>query len=197
MKCVLSSDGYCKAVLHACRWPDKEVIGLLLGSIDKNQIVIRDAIPLFHSQTLSMMLEAALLQVEKYCESVESVRIVGCYFANSNLSDDRVNVVATRLAERIASHYQNACVLAIDNKSIGDEEVSLPAKAYLWDPHQSMLKSTSDVQLAEGTKAALSSYMDSAVYTAICDFDDHFDDLSKDWTNTGIFLTNTGNKNLL
>jgi hypothetical protein len=59
----LNNQGYWKLLLHAARFPDKTVNGLLLGKGSGDGVSITDAIPLFHQHTLAPMLESATMLV--------------------------------------------------------------------------------------------------------------------------------------
>ena len=66
MKFTVSVKAYSKILLHACKYPHKAVNGILIsGSVGSpNEVVIVDAIPLFHQCLgLAPMLEVALAQV--------------------------------------------------------------------------------------------------------------------------------------
>ena len=66
MKITISVKAYSKILLHACKYPHKAVNGVLIaGSAGgSNEILIVDAIPLFHQCLgLAPMLEVALAQV--------------------------------------------------------------------------------------------------------------------------------------
>ena len=64
----ISAKAYAKIVLHCCKYPQKAVNGVVIGTFsDKDQgsgVQIQDAIPLFHlNLSLAPMLEVALRQV--------------------------------------------------------------------------------------------------------------------------------------
>ena len=62
-----SSASICKMILHAARYPQRAVNGVVLAEArgkESEEVIIRDAVPLFHYQLgLSPMLEIALTQV--------------------------------------------------------------------------------------------------------------------------------------
>jgi ER membrane protein complex subunit 8/9 len=53
-----------KVLLHAARYPNNAINGVLLGSIEGDDVKVADVIPLFHtSLNLAMQLEVALAMV--------------------------------------------------------------------------------------------------------------------------------------
>ena len=68
---TISLKAYSKIILHCCKYPHKELNGVVIGSISKETqtVQIQDCIPLFHLGIgLTPMLEVALTQV--VCECV-------------------------------------------------------------------------------------------------------------------------------
>ena len=62
----ISLKAYSKIILHCCKYPDKAVNGVVIGSVSKKDqsVQIQDAIPMFHlGLGLAPMLEVALTQV--------------------------------------------------------------------------------------------------------------------------------------
>jgi hypothetical protein len=68
---TLNNQGYWKLLLHAARFPDKGVNGLLLGKASSDGVSVTDAIPLFHQHTLAPMLESATMLVTS-CKALTS-----------------------------------------------------------------------------------------------------------------------------
>lgn len=65
---AISAKAYAKIVLHCCKYPQRAVNGVVIGTFsDKDQgagVLIQDAVPLFHQNlSLAPMLEVALRQV--------------------------------------------------------------------------------------------------------------------------------------
>ena len=68
---TLSTTAYCKLLLHAAKYPERAINGVLLAekakSKDSKGLKVVDAIPLFHlTLGLAPMMEVALMQV---CET--------------------------------------------------------------------------------------------------------------------------------
>lgn len=73
MRFVLFPKAYAKLIFHCCKYPHKELNGVLIGSISKkdNSVHVNDVIPLFHfNLALSPMLEVALAQVSTCTQDV-------------------------------------------------------------------------------------------------------------------------------
>lgn len=64
----VSPRAYALALLHAAKYPDAQVCGLLLGSLDKDgEVNVTTGLPLFHHwASLTPMLEVALTQASKH-----------------------------------------------------------------------------------------------------------------------------------
>ena len=65
---TLSTTAYCKLLLHAAKYPQRAINGVLLAdkarSKDSKGLKVVDAIPLFHlTLGLAPMMEVALIQV--------------------------------------------------------------------------------------------------------------------------------------
>lgn len=59
----ISATAYLKVILHACRYPSRSILGVLLGSVAKDgSVEVSDAIPAFHSNPLAPALEICFLQ---------------------------------------------------------------------------------------------------------------------------------------
>ena len=60
----LSLRAYAKLVLHACKFSQRAVCGVVLGNEENGRVVVTDAVPLLHQGLgLSPMITAALIQV--------------------------------------------------------------------------------------------------------------------------------------
>ena len=62
----VSPKAYGKLVFHCCKYPHAAVNGVLIGAVSKkdNNVVIQDAVPLFHHDlSLAPMLAVAVAQV--------------------------------------------------------------------------------------------------------------------------------------
>ena len=83
---TLSTTAYCKLLLHAAKYPQRAINGVLLAekarSKDSKGLKVVDAIPLFHlTLGLAPMMEVALMQV---CETGVKPVIVPTMQTNRN-----------------------------------------------------------------------------------------------------------------
>ena len=67
-----------KAIAHTLKHSNKDCIGILLGKADKGNIVVEDAVPLFHDRVFASALESAFTMVQCVYEDRQ---IVGVYDA--------------------------------------------------------------------------------------------------------------------
>lgn len=63
MRYTIASPAYWTVVLHAARYPQHAVSGVLIGKKIEGGVAIMEAVALFHTQVLAPMLEIALIQV--------------------------------------------------------------------------------------------------------------------------------------
>lgn len=76
---TLTPLAYALPLLHAARHTSSTVLGLLLGSVAANEVVIDDAIPLLHNYTfLSPMAEVGLSLAQEEAKRQGS-KVVGVY----------------------------------------------------------------------------------------------------------------------
>ncbi|XP_076112535.1 ER membrane protein complex subunit 8-like [Mytilus galloprovincialis] len=186
----LTSAAYCKILLHAAKYPHCAVNGVLLAEEPKNKdhkhIRFVDCIPLFHlSLSIAPMLEAALLQIEAYSKSIGCV-IAGYYQANENLDDNVLNNAAKIIGKRIYDNNPDTCIFIVDNNKVSPLAVSEAYNIYTFKESnwgKTDKRPTTDEETLELSRMLLST-PDS--YRQLVDFDNHFDDLSKDWRNLQI-----------
>ncbi|CAO2633770.1 ER membrane protein complex subunit 8 [Lemmus lemmus] len=107
----LTTQAYCKMVLHGAKYPRCAVNGLLVAERQRprkehlpgsgSHTLFVDCIPLFHSTlALAPMLEVALTLIESWCKE-NSYVIAGYYQANERVKDVSPNQVAEWVASRI------------------------------------------------------------------------------------------------
>ncbi|XP_030895468.1 ER membrane protein complex subunit 8-like [Leptonychotes weddellii] len=110
----LTTQAYCKMVLHGAKYPHCAVNGLLvaekqkprkehlpLGGPGAHHTLFVDCIPLFHGTlALAPMLEVALTLIDSWCKD-NSYVIAGYYQANERVKDARYVRAKTLLSERL------------------------------------------------------------------------------------------------
>eukprot|EP00271_Cylindrocystis_brebissonii_P018989 TRINITY_DN5577_c0_g1_i1.p1 TRINITY_DN5577_c0_g1~~TRINITY_DN5577_c0_g1_i1.p1 ORF type:complete len:243 (-),score=34.49 TRINITY_DN5577_c0_g1_i1:708-1436(-) len=231
----LSQTAYVKLLLHCLKNPYGAVNGVLLGVAPDRpvtpaltdqdashredgegnsgsaggtaNVVIEDAIPLFHSGLgLAPLLEIALAQIEEHCQRSRSsgkhkgLSIVGLYYANELHDDQELGPIARKIADHIAKSCPMACALLVDNEVLTEavkHSVSQPAvQLYSCDSSRTWRKSrqssggvlATEVRLREVmAPQLLVDYVAEERYREVVDFEDHLDDLRKDWLNPDLF----------
>ncbi|NWX49838.1 EMC8 protein, partial [Steatornis caripensis] len=193
----LTTQAYCKMVLHSAKYPHCAVNGLLVaerpsGAPRREQAgppsLFVDCIPLFHGTlALAPMLEVALTLIDSWCKE-NSYVIAGYYQANERVKDASPNQVAEKVASRIAEGFNDTALIMVDNTKFTMECVEPAIHVYelhenKWrckDPHVDFCEDWSEAQ------RIAASLLDSKSYETLVDFDNHLDDIRNDWTNPEI-----------
>ncbi|XP_073009044.1 ER membrane protein complex subunit 8/9 homolog [Typha latifolia] len=195
----LSQSAYIKLVLHALKHRSAAVNGLLVGHLTEDGaavVHIADSIPLSHSQiALLPSLELALIQVEEHFSS-KGMGIVGYYHANERYDDRELGNAAKKIGDHVFRYFPRAAVLLLDDKKV--EELMEgkgrdPAlQLYTRDSSKSWRQVGSDgssqlILKEPSANIVLVDYIASQKWQELVDFDDHLDDISKDWLNPDLF----------
>lgn len=199
----ISERAYIKSVLHAVKHKTSAVNGILIGRVSGDGIEggdftlhIVDAVPLFHSQlALLPMLELALLQVDEHLALEKGgLQIVGYYHANERFDDYDLNPVARKIGDHIVRYCQQAVLLLLDNKQLAslakDESKKSVLQLYVRDASRVWKQGgqagilSGELALKEATaNNLLVSYMSEGRDQRVVDFDEHLEDVTKDWLN--------------
>lgn len=197
-----------KILLHSASHPSYSINGLLIGrkhgkaaakalqgepgspssAQDKGSIEILDCLPLFHtSLSLSPMAEVGLIQAEAFARS-KGLQLIGYYQANEQIADVELGGIGKKITERIQSYAPEGCALLVDNSKL---------QGFLQQKEPTFLQ----LHVKEGGKtwtqlppSSLSGDFDSVPrefltlhgegrHHKLVDFDDHLNDISKDWLN--------------
>lgn len=199
MRYEIGQSAYIKLVLHALKHKTSTVNGVLLGrfaSHNEEVLEISEAVPLFHSQiALLPPLEIALLQIEEYF-GVQGLSIVGYFHANERFDDRELCNVAKNVGDHISRYFPQAAVLLLDNMKLealqsgkdGGPVMQLYTRdaSKGWKPVVADGKSRFTLK-EPSANVVLHDYIISEKWHDIVDFDDHLDDISKDWLNTELF----------
>ncbi|DBA99170.1 TPA: hypothetical protein ACH3X3_011792 [Trebouxia sp. C0006] len=180
-----------KILLHSAKYPAASVNGVLLGRVksDKKTVEIVDAIPLLHSfLSLAPALETALVQVSSYAKQQQDLELVGYYHANERFNDSDLGTPARKVADKLYSNNDVACILLLDSSRL---QSSLQKNAageffqlYLKDEGgRNWVKSPTDSSsLKYDSGSVLSVFLQMCTegrHTKLSDFDDHLNDLSR------------------
>ncbi|XP_043834402.1 ER membrane protein complex subunit 8-like [Dromiciops gliroides] len=197
----LTTQAYCKRVLHGAKYPHFAVNGLLVAEKQKprkeqpshsgphpHQTLLVDCIPLFHGTlALAPMLEVALTLIDSWCKD-NSYVIAGYYQANERVKDVSPNQVAEKVASRIAEGFNDAALIMVDNTKFTMECIEPTIHVYehpenKWrcrDPHYDYFEDWPEAQRISP------SLLDNKSYETLVDFDNHLDGIRNDWTNLEI-----------
>ncbi|XP_057568260.1 ER membrane protein complex subunit 8 isoform X2 [Hippopotamus amphibius kiboko] len=122
----LTTQAYCKMVLHGAKYPHCAVNGLLVAEKQKARrehpppggpgaphTLLVDCVPLFHGAlALAPMLEVALTLIDSWCKD-NSYVIAGYYQANERVKDASPNQVAEKVASRIAEGFSDTALIMV------------------------------------------------------------------------------------
>ncbi|GAU28286.1 hypothetical protein TSUD_256140 [Trifolium subterraneum] len=196
LKYEVSQNAYIKLVLHSLKHPTSAVNGVLIGRISNDTVEITDTVPLFHSQIpLLPQLEISLILIEEYF-SAKGLNIVGYFHANERSDEFELGGVAKNIGDHISRYFPQAAILLLDNKKLEALKKSKGSGAvtqlYVRDASKNWKLVPSDANNRFSLKEPsanliLLDYISSEKYRDIVDFDDHLDDISKDWLNPGLF----------
>ncbi|KAK6934632.1 ER membrane protein complex subunit 8/9 [Dillenia turbinata] len=194
----MGQNAYIKLVLHALKHKTSAVNGILVGRLSAvNDVVeISDSIPLFHSQIgLLPSLEIALMMVEEYF-SEKGLSIVGYFHANERFDDAELSNVAKNIGDHIHRYFPQSALLLLDNKKLKawskGKDRSPVMQLYTKDSSRSWklvgVDGSSRLTIREpSANIVLLDYISSKKWEDLVDFDDHLDDISKDWLNPELF----------
>ncbi|PIA37296.1 hypothetical protein AQUCO_03000116v1 [Aquilegia coerulea] len=197
LKYQIGQNAYIKLVLHAIKHKTSAVNGILLGRLLKDEVIeISDAIPLSHSNIgLLPTLEIALIQIEEQFGS-QGLSVVGYYHANERYDDFELNNIAKKIGDHIYRYFPQVAVLLLDNKKFealsNGKDRNPVVQLYTRDLSKSWKQAGSGgsgiLTLKEpSANLVLLDHISSESWQAVVDFDDHLDDISKDWLNPNLF----------
>lgn len=195
LKYEIAQNAYIKLVLHSLKHPTSAVNGVLIGRVNTSNDVVEvtDAVPLFHSHIpLLPQLEISLIMIEEYF-SAKGLNIVGYFHANERSDDSELGGVAKNIGDHICRYFPQAAILLLDNKKLDalkkSKDRSAILQLYVRDTSKNWKLVQSDrFSLKEpAANLVLLDYIESEKWNGIVDFDDHLDDISKDWLNPGLF----------
>ncbi|XP_010276826.1 PREDICTED: ER membrane protein complex subunit 8/9 homolog [Nelumbo nucifera] len=193
----IGQNAYIKLVLHALKHKTSATNGVLLGRlVDEDLVQISDSVPLSHSQIgLLPALEIALLQIEEHF-GAQGLSIVGYYHANERYDDFDLGSAARNIGDHIHRYFPQAAVLLLDNRKLETlsegKDRSPVVQLYTRDATRSWKQTGSDgnsrLTIKEpSANIVLLDYILSEKWKGIVDFDDHLDDIGKDWLNPDLF----------
>ncbi|XP_065862720.1 ER membrane protein complex subunit 8/9 homolog [Euphorbia lathyris] len=195
-KYEISQNAYIKLVLHALKHKSAAVDGVLVGRSSDDVIEITDSVPLFHNHLgLLPPLEISLILMEEYYSS-QGLGIVGYFHANERFDETELGTVAKNIGDHIFRYFPQAAILLLDNKKLEalakEKERSPIMQLYTRDTSKNwkLVGSDTSSRLVFKEPAAnvvLLDYISDKKWEDVVDFDDHLDDITKDWLNPDLF----------
>jgi len=187
---VIDARAMSKAIAHALRRPSVACCGAFLAdaraledddrtsSSASFEVRIVDAIPLFHSSSTSVaMMEIALEQVEAYAR-VRGRATIGAWSAPARRDDRDLGVRDQELMEVLQRKGHSRAFACVMN----GEALEAFARGERETPFASATEEARCDDVDE-TRATCEAYVLGELECDVDDFDDHFDDVSRDWRN--------------
>ncbi|KAG7385534.1 ER membrane protein complex subunit 9 [Phytophthora pseudosyringae] len=183
----VAAQTYVKLALHAAKRPANAVCGLLLGQEQGQGFSISDAVPLFHHEApLGPLLEVACAMVDAHCQKSQKLQIVGFYYAGSGYSPSEsgsgLSHFAEKVADRVEANCSRACVLLLDGQQLGTE-AKTGLQFLLKDVKRGWTKVDKRLKVVDGAAKTLTQGLQQNVQKDVVDFEEHLEDVSKDWRN--------------
>uniref|UniRef100_A0A2P2KDD0 MPN domain-containing protein n=3 Tax=Rhizophora mucronata TaxID=61149 RepID=A0A2P2KDD0_RHIMU len=195
----LSQNAYIKLVLHSLKHRTSSVNGVLIGrasSQNGDAVEITDTVPLFHNQLgLLPPLEISLIMIEEYY-AAQGLVIVGYFHANERFDDTGLGNLAKNIGDHIYRYFPQAAILLLDNKKLESlpkgKDRSPVMQLYTRDASKNWKLAGSDggsslIMKEPAANTVLLDYISSEKWQDVVDFDDHLDDITKDWLNVEHF----------
>ncbi|KPP70483.1 hypothetical protein Z043_110688 [Scleropages formosus] len=176
MTVKLTTQAYCKMLLHAAKYPHCAVNGLLVAERQRERRRDGHGVPVLYVDC-----------IDTWCKENRYV-IAGYYQANERIKDFRPNQVAEKVAARISENFSEAALIVVDNSKFTMD--CYEPILTIFEHHENKWKcrdSTGDCceDWVEAQKIT-AALLESRSYENLIDFDNHLDDLRNDWTNPEI-----------
>lgn len=192
MEVSISKLAYTKMFLHLSKYPHSSCNGLLLSRVggDNQHMNYVDCVPLFHSSlSLAPSLEIALFQIDSHCEQ-NDLEITGYYQASENIHNNQPNLITYKIAEKLKENSSMSLVFMVDNNKVHPTNKKPCFTAYQFIEEQKRLKELNcNVKLEEQCYEACFQLLKEKQFNNLVDFDQHLDDLNKDWRNAKMQAT--------
>jgi ER membrane protein complex subunit 8/9 len=210
--CKIDQSAVLKIVLHAAKYPTSAVNGVMLGSALDDiagsppsspqtgsgpTVQIVDVVPISHNYVnLALHLENALPQIEEYLRDQQNgMKIVGYYQCNENIVDLDLSHSSRRVGDKLEALYQQSVVVVLDNPLLGKSfnGSNVPSLQLFhkyggkgWTRMPPTNLGGNFVCPMTGIADLLTMYFNESRHEHLIDYEDHMEDIKKDWFNKGL-----------
>jgi hypothetical protein len=166
----VTTQAYCKVVLHAAKYPSSHIGGYLLGNVGEDEkITISDTFPICHGYPVGPIFEVAGATADTANESKDGIKIIGYYHASEDTSCETLPYIA-KVLETIQKESGTAIAIVLNADMIKSKN-SLCLQAFKEDE---MLDLAGDGSPAS-MNAAVDEILTAANVQTFCDFEGHMD----------------------
>lgn len=172
------------AILHGARTPWANCMGLLLGNINGEEVVVEQSIPLSHTIVMTPMLEIALKMVK---ELDTKSKVIGVYYCPERDNYSGIPPIAKKVSNIVGSFFKvSSPVLALMKATELSDETKFPFNIYQGPNYSQVIDSLKVLPSIEQVNATVTNQLRSKIFDTLKDFDDFVDDPSVDFTNSSI-----------
>ena len=189
-----------KAIAHALKTPSRACCGVFIGAppsssspssddparAPSTSTAVTDCVPLFHGDCAasSPYFEIAIEQVEAYAKA-RGQRVVGAYYAPARRDDATSTPMMDSVARTLTRHVAGAFLVIMNGINLeafalGETEEAFTSPSST--PNEAPGRRF-EIRNANAVRARVRAFLRGDDDVDIVDFDDHFDELSKDWRN--------------
>eukprot|EP00898_Chlorokybus_atmophyticus_P008403 jgi/Chlat1/8564/Chrsp82S07954 len=178
---VIAQSAYVKLVLHALKYSHQAVNGTLVGRVVPASSGDKKAT----TTTTVELLDA----VDEHFTRNERLSIVGYYHANERADDVELGATAQKIGDRVYNNNDAACILLVDNRRLSTVDSAKPSQLavqlYTRERGRKWELQPQGPVVKEGSAGSvLANYIQERRYARLVDFDDHLDDIARDWLNS-------------
>eukprot|EP01087_Luapelamoeba_hula_P000726 TRINITY_DN10539_c0_g1_i1.p1 TRINITY_DN10539_c0_g1~~TRINITY_DN10539_c0_g1_i1.p1 ORF type:complete len:219 (-),score=44.33 TRINITY_DN10539_c0_g1_i1:59-715(-) len=208
---TVAGEAYQKMVCHAFKYSHAAVNGVLLGTTQSGtapgeakgearsaSVAVVDYVPLFHTTTLTPMLEVGFTLIEEHAAS-RSLEVVGYFHANELFEDRELPSIARTIAAKVAILGPNRIVLLLDSSKANPAQETFALIPFTREQDRWTERAADYADFADPDSFKWADFADliqphgttghSHALRQFHDLDDHLDDVSKDFFNTSFGAT--------
>jgi len=124
LKIQVNHIAYRKMALHSLKYITEDVYGVLVGTVNQNNVQVQDVYPLFHSKFLTPLLETSFEFVDAITSKKNQV-IIGWYESCVKNNENTTNVVTDvshEVVENLSSKIPFPLLFSIKEIAVEDPE---------------------------------------------------------------------------